>query len=201
VLGGTFNPPHRGHLELARHARDELSLDELLLVPARLPPHKSDEPDPGPGHRLAMCRLAVEHEPRLAISPLELERDGPSYTVDTLTSIHRSRPEAQITFILGADIAETLASWHRPGDLLALADLAVASRNGSPRAGVLDAVRSLGRSGEEITFLDMAPVEISSSDVRDRVRDHLPIDRLVEPAVARYIADHGLYTAPSKDGN
>jgi nicotinate-nucleotide adenylyltransferase len=200
VLGGTFNPPHRGHLELARAARDQLFLHELMLVPARVPPHKGDEPDPGPEHRLQMCRLAVEHEPRLTVSQLELERDGPSYTVDTLTAIHDSRPDAQLTFILGADIAGTLSSWHEPGRLLALADLAVASRSGSARAGVLDAVRTLGRGADAVTFLDMAPVGISSSEVRERVREHQPIDRLVEPAVAGYIAHHGLYTEPSRDG-
>ncbi len=201
MLGGTFNPPHLGHLELARHARDELALDELLLVPARLPPHKSDERDPGAGHRLAMCRLALEGEPLMSVSLLELERDGPSYTVDTLTAIHESRPGSQVTLILGADIAATLASWHEPHALLELADLAVAARGGSARAGVLDAVRALDRPAEAVTFLEMEPVEISSSAVRERVRDHLPVQELIGPAVARYISEHGLYTAPSRDGN
>jgi nicotinate-nucleotide adenylyltransferase len=217
ILGGTFNPPHRGHLALARHARDELSLGRLLLMPARLPPHKPDASDPGPVHRLAMCELAVEREPLLSVSALELEREGPSYTVDTLNSVHESNPGVELTFILGADIAGTLPTWREPERLLSLANLAVASRNGSDRGRVLDAVASLGAPGgpvpaagsggehdarpRAVRFLSMAPVEVSSSAVRERVRAGEPIEDLVGEAVARYIAEHGLYTMRSKDGN
>ena len=146
ILGGTFNPPHLGHLELARHARDELGLAEVWLVPARLAPHKAGarDQDPGPEHRLAMCRLAVAGEPRLSVSEIELEREGPSYTVDTLISIHDQHPDVQPTLILGADVAATLPSWQRPAELLELADLAVALRPGSDRRQVLDAVAAAG---------------------------------------------------------
>jgi len=207
ILGGTFNPPHRGHLALARHARDELSLERLLIVPARLAPHKPTSIDPGPAHRLRMCELAVEHEPRLSVSALELEREGPSYTVDTVNSIHASHPGVELTFILGADIAGTLPTWRDPERLLSIAGLAVASRNGSDRGHVLEAIASLGDPGGErgrgsavVRFLHMAPMDVSSSMVRELLSAGEPIDELVGEAVARYIAEHGLYMAQSKDG-
>jgi nicotinate-nucleotide adenylyltransferase len=171
-------------------------------VPARLPPHKPETFDPGPAHRLRMCELAVADEPGLSVSALELEREGPSYTVDTVDAVHASHPGAELTFILGADIAGTLPSWRDPERLLSLADLAVASRNGSDRGRVLDAVASLrAEPARPVRFLHMAPIDVSSSIVRDRVRAGEPIEELVGAAVARYIGEHGLYTARSKDGN
>ena len=186
----------------------ELSLESLLMVPARLAPHKPPAVDPGPAHRLRMCELAVADEPGLSVSALELDREGPSYTVDTLEAVHASHPGVDLTFILGADIAGTLPSWRDPERLLSLADLAVASRNGSDRGRVLDAIASLDgpaveREGgrQPVHFLHMAPVDVSSSIVRERVRAGQPIDDLVPGTVARYIGEHGLYMAQSKDGN
>ncbi len=177
-------------------------------MPARLSPHKPRAFDPGPAHRLRMCELAVEREPRLSVSAIELERDGPSYTVDTLDAIHASHPGVELTFILGADIAGTLPTWRAPERLLALAHLAVATRNGSDGGGVREAIASVGGLGAEgrggsrpVRFLRMAPMDVSSSIVRERVRSGEPIDELVPGAVARYIAEHGLYTAQSKDGD
>jgi nicotinate-nucleotide adenylyltransferase len=204
ILGGTFNPPHRGHLALARHARDELDLDQVLLMPAHISPHKSDEPDPGAEHRLAMCRLAVAQEPRLAVSELELQRGGASYTVDTLQSIHASHPDAELTFIVGADVARTLPAWREPARVLELARLAVAARSGSSAEEALGALGSVsGSPGEppaaapwpagEPRLLRMPVIEISSSAVRERVASGEPVEELVGPAVARYIAEHGLY--------
>jgi nicotinate-nucleotide adenylyltransferase len=205
ILGGTFNPPHLGHLALARQARDELALDHVLLMPAHLAPHKSSEPDPGAEHRLEMCRLAVAGEPRLAVSSLELERGGASYTVDTLESIHASDPDGQLTFIVGADVARTLPAWREPARILELAGIAVAARSGSSEKDVLGTIASLGgrRDGAsvagaapaagEVRFLKMAPMEISSSTVRERVARGQPVEQLVGPAVAGYIAEHGLY--------
>ncbi len=184
-----------------------------MVVPARLPPHKSEEPDPGPEHRLAMCELAVEGERGISVSSLELDRAGPSYTVDTLRAIHEHHPDAPLTFILGADIAGTLASWHEPERLLSLAGLAVAARNGSDRGRVLGVVASITRTGDgpgprgersgggAVRFLEMPPVDASSSGIRERVRRGEPIEELVGARVARYIAEHGLYTTASKDGD
>src|SRR5271166_2146145 len=130
ILGGTFNPPHVGHLALARNALEELGLQRVLLMPAHTPPHKPTEEDPGPEHRLRMCCLSVTDTAGVSVCALEIERGGPSYTVDTLQAIHASHPDAQLTFIVGADTAGTLPAWREPAKLLGLAELAVAARDG-----------------------------------------------------------------------
>ena len=128
-----FNPPHLGHLALARAAAGQLGLARVLLTPVLVPPHKPAKWDPGAEHRLAMCRLAIDEDPGLGVCTLELERPGPSYTVDTLRSIHESNPDAELTLIVGADMARTLDSWREPREILRLARLAVAEREGSTR--------------------------------------------------------------------
>jgi nicotinate-nucleotide adenylyltransferase len=199
ILGGTFNPPHLGHRALARHALRELSLERVLLMPARLPPHKSTAEDPGAPRRLEMCRLLLDGTPGLGVSALELDRDGPSYTVDTLRVLHATHPATSLTFVLGADIARTLPTWHQPRELLALARLAVALRAGSSTtavraelAGLLDDDTLEGR----VRFLNMPAFDVSSSLVRARAQRGEPVAELVGPAVAEYIATCGLYRAP-----
>ena len=215
ILGGTFNPPHLGHLAVARHARQELGLERVLLVPAHTAPYKAGGSgasgsggvggnDPGPQHRLRMCKLAVAAEEGLAVSAVEVERGGLSYTVDTLRSIHASHPNAQLTFIVGADTASTLGSWREPAQLLELAQLAVATRDGTARQRVLDALAAVESTGagsspqqhstaSGLSFLEMPAIEVSSSQVRERVARGEAIDQLVGPAVADYIAAHQLY--------
>jgi nicotinate-nucleotide adenylyltransferase len=192
ILGGTFNPPHLGHLALAHAAASGLGLERVLLCPALLAPHKPTDLDPGAEHRLRMCRIAIDADPLLGVCTLELERPGPSYTVDTLRFIHARHPDAEVTLIVGADIARTLGSWREPGEILRLARLAVAERDGAARAGVREALAALGGEGRTV-FLDMAPVEVSSSLVRERAMAGTAIDELVGPEVARYIARHDLY--------
>ena len=196
ILGGTFNPPHLGHLAVARHAREELALDQVLLVPAHTAPYKSDGEsrwDPGPQHRLRMCQLAVQGEAGLSVCAVEIERGGLSYTVDTLRSIHASHPDAELTFIVGADTACTLGSWREPQQLLELAHLAVAARAGAARRRVLDALAGVG--APDVSFLEMPAIEVSSSMARERVARGEPVEELVGPAVAGYIAEHGLYAS------
>ncbi len=189
ILGGTFNPPHLGHLALARHARAELELDRVLLMPARRSPGKPAEDDPGPVRRLEMCRLAVAGVEGVEVCALEIERDGPSYTVDTLRALHAAHPDIEITFILGADAARTLSAWQESDKLPALADFAVALRPGAAEP-----------SGFPIMFLSMPVDDVSSSLVRERVGRRLPVGELVGPAVAAYIAEHHLYRAPAGAG-
>ncbi len=194
ILGGTFNPPHLGHLAIARHALSELALQRVALMPAGTPPHKPVEHDPGCEHRLAMCRLLVDACDRLTVCALETERDGPSYTVDTLTAIHASHPQAELTLIVGADIASTLPAWREPRRLLELATLAVAARPGSRRRAVLDVLGTLGEDAR-VEFLHAPAIDASSSQARERALAGEPVAELVGDAVAGYIAEHGLYGA------
>jgi nicotinate-nucleotide adenylyltransferase len=205
ILGGSFNPPHLGHLALARQARDQLGLERVLLMPLHTPPHKSAGEDPGPDHRLEMCRLAAAGEPGVEACELEVRRAGTSYTADTLSAIHERHPEAELTFIVGADTARSLPSWHRPETVMALARLAVAGRPGTDGGEVLDALRTIvpaapgvvddeaAHGSPGVVFLTLDPVEASSSLARERLAAGEPVEDLLAPAVAGYIADHGLY--------
>ena len=168
-------------------------------MPAHIAPYKSENAeDPGAEHRLAMCRLAVAGVDGLAVSALELERGGVSYTVDTLTALQASDPGAELTLIVGADVASTLSSWREPARLLALARLAVAGRPGSSRQGLLDQLAALSAEAPaRARFLEMAPLAVSSSLVRERAARGEPLEELVGAPVARYIAEHDLYRVSS----
>jgi len=197
ILGGRFNPPHLGHLICAQAAVEQLDLDRVVLMPVSVPPHKEAEEDPGGDHRLEMCRLAVAKDERLAVSRLELDRPGPSYTADTLRAIHESAPGDDLTFIVGGDMAHSLPSWREPEVVLELATLAVAARSGTRRADIEQRLEPLAGPGR-IHFFDMPRIDISSSDVRRRVRDGRPIRYLVPDEVVRYIGSEGLYRAPAE---
>jgi nicotinate-nucleotide adenylyltransferase len=197
ILGGTFNPPHLGHLTIARHARSELGLEHVVLMPAGAPPHKPIAQDPGAARRVEMCRLLLVGVVGVSVCTLELERDGPSYTVDTLRAVHESHPQAELTFIVGADIASTVPAWHEAPELLRLAELAVAARPGSDRRGVIDALAPLGAPAP-VRFLDAPLLDVSSSAVRERAGAGEPIEQLVGASIAGYIAEHGLYGARTR---
>jgi nicotinate-nucleotide adenylyltransferase len=200
ILGGTFNPPHVGHVALARHARAELGLERVLLMPACIAPNKpSVGEDPGPEHRLAMCQLAVAQEPGLEVSALEIERGGTSYTVDTVQAIHDAHPNAELTLIVGADTARTLPGWREPARLLGMVGLAVAQRDELDLQDVRRALAPVTATGldspPQMTLLRMAGIAASSSAVRRLVAAGEPVAELVGERVAGYIAEHGLYRA------
>jgi nicotinate-nucleotide adenylyltransferase len=192
ILGGTFNPPHVGHLECARHAHDDLDLDRVVLVVAAIPPHKATPEDPGVDHRLAMCRLLAGGESWLEVSDLEARRPGPSYTITTLTEIHALQPGDELNLIVGGDMALSLPTWHEPEAILGLAGLAVAERSGMRRSDVVDQLSRLA-GGDRVRFLDMPRLDVSSSLVRRRVRAGQQIRDLVPDAVADYIEQRRLY--------
>lgn len=206
ILGGTFNPPHVGHLAVATHALSQLGCERVLLMPSHTPPHKLPQHDPGPGHRLRMCELAVAGHAGLEAGALEIERGAPSYTVDTLSALHAppapnppaahgsNHPAPRLTLILGSDMARTLPSWRRANEIVELADIAVAERPGDGRAQVLAVLESLGARA---SFLEMPPIDVSSSMVRGRVARGESVAGLVAAAVADYIAEHGLYLQTS----
>ena len=192
ILGGTFNPPHMGHLICAQEAMIELGLQRVLLVPARIPPHKPVEHEPGAHHRLELCRRAVAGDARFAVSDMELRREGPSYTVDTLSSLHSSAPDTDLYLILGGDIAAGLPDWHEPKRVLSLATVAVAERPGTPRDVVEESLARV-EGGDRARFFHMPRIGVSSTFIRERVRAGHSIRYLVPDKVAGYIAEQGLY--------
>jgi nicotinate-nucleotide adenylyltransferase len=192
ILGGTFNPPHLGHLVCAQEAYRELELDRVMLIPARIPPHKPVEHEPGAEHRLELCRLAVAGDERFAVSELELGRDGPSYTVDTLQELTTQAPQTEFVLIVGGDIAAGLPQWREPERVLKLATLAIAKRRGTARSSV-DAALEAVSGGVRARFFSMPGIGVSSTMVRRRVRTGQPIRYLVPDAVSDYIAEHRLY--------
>jgi nicotinate-nucleotide adenylyltransferase len=192
ILGGTFNPPHIGHLICAQEAHRELGLDRVLFVVAALPPHKPVEHEPGAEHRLALCRLAVGDDPRFAVSEIELQRAGPSYTVDTLRELNAEAPTDELVLILGGDIAAGLPDWHQADRVLEFAVPAIAKRRGTPRGAVERALQSLP-GGDRAHFFEMPRIGVSSTMLRRRVRSGQPIHYFVPEPVREYITAHGLY--------
>lgn len=189
VLGGTFDPVHVGHLALGRVARDQLALDQVLFVPAGQPWRKPDREITPDEHRLAMVRLAVEGESAFAVSTMELEREGPSYTADTLEAVHRERPDDELFFIVGQDALADLPHWVRPERIIELARLAVARRPGAP-AVPADALRGLR---ERVVWLEMPPLDVSATEIRRRLRKGESVDGMLPPAVEVYIRENRLY--------
>jgi nicotinate-nucleotide adenylyltransferase len=192
ILGGTFNPPHLGHLAMAQEAHAQLGLDRVVLMPVFIPPHKVLDDDPGAEARYDLCRLAVAKDERFAVSRIELDRGGPSYTVDTLRTIHAGSPGDDLTFIVGGDVAQGLPSWREPEAVLDLATIAVAEREGIRRQDIAERVSALPGAGR-LVFFDFPRMDISSSQVRRRVREGRPIRYLVPDDVARVIGARGYY--------
>jgi nicotinate-nucleotide adenylyltransferase len=192
ILGGTFNPPHVGHLVCAQEARDQLGLDRVVLLPAGTPPHKEVSEEPGAAHRAEMCRRAAADAEWLEVLPRELERPGPSYTVDTLRELHARTSGDELTFIVGGDMALSLPSWREPAEILRLARLGVAERAGAARAEI---AAVLGLFAGRVEFFTMPRLDVSSTDVRERARAGRPIRWLVPDGVAAYIAEHRLYAS------
>jgi nicotinate-nucleotide adenylyltransferase len=192
ILGGTFNPPHMGHLVMAQEALDQLDLDRVMLMPVAVPPHKEAGQDPGGAARVELCRLAVAGDDRFAVSTLEVERGGASFTVDTLRELHDLEPEHDLTFIVGGDMAQSLPAWREPEAILRLARLAVAEREGVRREDIARRLDPL-HDGDRVVFFDMPRIDVSSSSIRRRVAEGRPIRYLVPDAVAEAVAERGLY--------
>ena len=198
VLGGTFDPIHNGHLAIAAAVQATLGLDAILFIPAGVPPHKSGRQISPGSDRRAMVELAITGRPPWSSSSIELDRPGPSYSVDTLAELSRPGDEGQaLELILSTEALAGLPEWHEPLRILELARLAVVPRAG---AGLLDTARldrELGAWRDRVDFVDAPPVAISASGIRERIRSGRSIEGLVPDAVAAYIEDHRLYTDPS----
>jgi len=200
VLGGTFDPFHDGHLALARAARDELGLERILVVPAAVPPHKLGQGISPAADRLAMVQAGIAGEPGLEVSRIELDRPGPSYSVDTVAELAAAERAAgrvpDITVILSAESFAGLADWHEPGRLLDVARIVVAPRAGHPVPDAATIERLTAGRSERVTVIDGPPVDVSASSIRRLAAAGESLDGLVPPGVARYIEGHRLYRQP-----
>ncbi|MGA9837957.1 MAG: nicotinate-nucleotide adenylyltransferase [Gemmatimonadaceae bacterium] len=188
VLGGSFDPPHVGHLLAASDAFEELALDRLVFVPAAAQPLKAARFVASPQHRLAMVHLAVDGDPRFSVSAIEIDRGGLSYTVDTLAAFAERYPDAERVFLVGADAFATLAHWREPARIARLARLAVMGR-----VGVEIAPPPAGVSASAVIPLQTRRVDVSSTEIRERVRLGKPLRGFVTEAVADFITTAGLY--------
>lgn len=191
ILGGSFNPVHVGHLIMAEELAVEFSCGRVVLVPARVPPHKDLDDDPGPALRVAMLRASVAGDGLFELDECELMREGPSYTVDTLLHLRERYPGEEAFLAIGEDLAAGFASWREPGRITELARLVIASRPardaGRDGAGPLVGFPYPHRRAHN------SPIPISSSMVRSRVRERGAWRRLVPEAAARIVVDGRLY--------
>jgi nicotinate-nucleotide adenylyltransferase len=188
LLGGTFDPPHKGHVALARAALTELELERLVVMVAGRPPHKETGTDPETRFRLASA--AFGELPQVELSRDELDRAGPAYTLDTARELERRHGD--VTVVVGGDMFASFPSWRDPDGILEHARLAVAARPGTPRERFDTVLQALARPGR-VTFFELAPVEASSTEVRRRVAAGEPFRDLVPEAVAALIEELGLY--------
>ena len=192
ILGGTFDPPHFGHLTMAEAALSQLQLDQVLFAPVGVQPLKQDRPATAPEHRARMVELAIADNPRFALSRADLDRPGPHYTVDLLAIIQRQHPNATLWFIMGEDSLSDLLRWREPARVIQLARLAVLRRPGyEPDWPTLD--RALPDLRTHIDWIEHTEIEISASDIRQRVQHDLPIDALVPSKVIEFIRAQHLY--------
>jgi nicotinate-nucleotide adenylyltransferase len=191
ILGGTFDPPHMAHLILAEEARDVLLLDEILWIPTAKPPHKPDLPITAVEHREEMVRLTIQGHDEFTLSRVDIERPGPHYSLDTVRLIKQEHP--QIAFLMGADSLDQLTSWHEPQALVDECDvLGVMKRPGITLD--LDTLDEQLLGLKEKTHVLEAPiVDLSSKEIRRRIRAGLPYQYLLPPGVAEYIQNMKLY--------
>jgi len=194
ILGGAFNPPHIGHLVCAQEALLQFELDRVVFVPTGEPPHRALEDDPGAEVRLEMVELAIAGDERFASSRIELDREGPSYTADTLAEIGSGSSDYELFLILGGDQAAALPEWHEPERVLEQATVLVVERVNWSRSAIGIKLARL-RGADEVRYLDMPLLQVSSSAVRRRVRRGLPIRYLVPDKVVSVIGSRELYGA------
>lgn len=193
VLGGTFNPIHNAHVQMALCARDALKLDKVLMMVAADPPHKCVDGHVSAATRFEMALLAVKGHEGIEASDLELARSGKSYTIDTLTELQTLYPGAELALIIGSDTMQDFLSWHRPKDIVDLCELACVPRKGLTSADKVAAATLRRDLGAKLRMLPAAADVISSTEVRDAVLAAKPITDFVCPDVEWYIYENGLY--------
>ncbi len=193
IIGGTFDPIHYGHLIIAEEARVKVGLARVIFIPAGNPPHKLRRPYSPAHHRYRMVELAIASNPYFEVSPIEVNRPGPSYSVDTVRMLREEMgPGVELYFIMGVDSLAGILTWHRPEELIKLCRIIAVNR---PGYGVdIDALdQVLPGIKKQVIFIKAPEIGISSTEIQERVRAGLPIRYLVPPEVERYIYEHNLY--------
>jgi nicotinate-nucleotide adenylyltransferase len=187
ILGGTFNPIHVAHLSIAEQVGEACGLGKVLFVPAHIPPHK-DSPDIAPAEdRYRMTVLATESNPRFEVSRIEVDRSGTSFTKDTLRELLKKYPGRELFYIIGSDAVAELPTWREPDVVVKLAKLLVVNRPGS------ELERLDERFRKNVEVVNVSASDVSSTEIRERIRKGLSIGHLVPPKVERYIKENGLY--------
>ncbi len=194
VLGGTFDPPHNGHLALAEAVRAALSLTQLLFMPAADPPHKRGQPKTPAAERVAMLQCALAGRRGLQLSRLDIDRPGPHYSLDSLRLLRAAHPDAALWFVMGADSLRDLPDWHRPQELIALCRLAVVPRPGVTVRPDMHAALLPGLA-QRVDMIDCGPFVMASREIAVQLRAGGDASDLLPPAVLDFIAEHGLYRA------
>ena len=188
IMGGTFDPIHCGHLLLARNLLERLPLDRILFVPAADPPHKNHRTDIATGaHRWAMVKRAIADEPGFEVSSVELERNGKSYTVDSLRLLGQRHPGSELFLLIGADNVSDISTWHDPEGILELCTVVAGSRT------MATATPPDPELVSRIVFVETPAIDISSTRIRQRLRDGLPVRWLIPDGVEEYIRAERLY--------
>ncbi len=196
LFGGTFDPPHLGHLILASEAFSQLDLDRLLWILTPDPPHKQDQIITPVEHRLAMVQLAIQDNPTFELSRVELDRPGPHYTLDTVEMIARQYPDADITPIIGGDSLHDLPKWNRPRELLQACHWVGVMHRPGEQENLEALERELPGISSKIHYVDAPLLEIASREIRIRIADGQPFRYYLHPAVYEYIEKHRLYQQP-----
>jgi len=193
VFGGTFDPPHIGHLILATEACEELRFDRLLWVLTPVPPHKLDQSITAIEHRLAMVQLAISDELSFELSRIEIDRPGPHYTVDTMRLLGDKYPSADLILLIGGDSLRDLPTWHRPADLVSACHEIGVIRRPNDSVDLSAWERQVPGTQAKVRFVDAPLLDISSSNIRWRIREKLPFRYYLSPSVYNYILDKELY--------
>ena len=196
VIGGSFDPVHMGHLSIAEEAREVFELDRVVFVPAAQPPHKGARTCATAADRLRMVELAVAGNPGFMVSDIEMRREGPSYTIDTLEEIQRMYPGMGVYFVVGADSLAELHSWHRAAELVERFDFIIIGRPGAGSVSLSKLEEKFGAQGArklDRHYLRSGFFDLSATEIRRRIGEGRSIRYLVAPAVERYILSGGIY--------
>ncbi len=194
IFGGTFNPPHKGHTYIAGEAKRLASLDRMIFIPCYVPPHKEVWGNVSPQHRFNMTRIAIADIPGFEISDIEIKAGGKSYTAKTLEKLKEIYPDDELCFIVGGDSFRDMGEWYRPERIFGLARIIAFARNEMDREKLQECGEYYKKKFDaRIEVIDVEPMDVSSSRIREMLGAGMDVSRLVDPAVMGYIRENGLF--------